>query len=78
MQLTMSLQYDYDLPEVAHEDQSAETRTDIYQLQAKSDVKDLVSKSWACCFAYARLSLKSSPSTEDTTRQPRSIGPSGS
>jgi len=38
----MSLQHDYDLPEVAHEDQSAETRTEIYQLQAKPDVKDLV------------------------------------
>ena len=38
----MSLQYDYDLPEVAHEGQPAETRTDIYQLQAKSNVKDFV------------------------------------
>ncbi|KEQ71256.1 hypothetical protein M436DRAFT_65408 [Aureobasidium namibiae CBS 147.97] len=29
-------------PEVAHEDQPAETRTYIHQLQAKSDMKDLV------------------------------------
>jgi len=42
MHLTMSLQYDYDLPEVAHEDRPAETRTDTYQLQAKPDVKFFV------------------------------------